>query len=103
MGEDISRSGDRLDGKRAGGQAAIKKYREILNQKGLQALEMELPNSEAVTPEGANVSAEWLDGFATGMSVVKHRLMSAKQKRGLEGIKSELEKPFDSKDGRCEP
>ena len=102
-GEDSSRSGDRLDGKRAGGRAAIKKYREILNQRGLPALELALTNSAPVTPEGDNLSAEWYDGFATGVSVVKHRLTTAKQKRGPEGLKSELEKPFDSKDGRREP
>ncbi len=102
-GDDTSRSGDRLDGKRAGGQSAIKRYREILNQRGLQALELALTDAAPVTPEGENLSAEWYDGFATGVSVVKHRLIKAKQKRGLEAMKSELEKPFDSKDGRREP
>ena len=102
-GDDTSRSGDRLDGKRAGGQAAIKRYREILNQRGFQELELALTKAAPGTPEGGNFSAEWYDGFGTGVSVVQHRLITAKQKRGPEGIRSELEKPFDSKDGRREP
>jgi hypothetical protein len=38
-GDDIGKSGERLDGQRAGGNAAITKYREVLLKEGINGLE----------------------------------------------------------------
>lgn len=102
-GNDTSKSGDLLDGVRAGGKAAIKKYREILAIEGINGLEQALGNSDLVQPENQPKSAQWKDGFKTGFSIVKSRLSEAKKKGGQDGVKRELEKPFDSTEGRQEP
>jgi hypothetical protein len=102
-GVDVGKSGERLDGQRAGGKAAIKKYREVLANKGVESLELALAGSTVITPESQTGSADWQEGFQTGVDIVKHRLAGAKLKDGLAGIKSELDKPFDSKGGRREP
>lgn len=102
-GDDTSKSSEILDGSRAGGRAAIKKYREILASGGTDALERTLAAQDSVQPEGQPKSARWADGFDTSVSTVKSRLSEAKKKGGRDGIKRELEKLFDSTEGRQEP
>ena len=102
-GVDVGKSGERLDGQRAGGKAATKKYREVLDNKGIQGLELALTNANLIKPESERQSVDWQDGFNVGVNIVKSRLARAKLKDGPEGIKSELDKPFDSREGRREP
>jgi len=103
-GEDVGKSGDRLDGQRAGGEAAIKRYREALSTQGLQGLEIALDNPNLVQPQrGTTDSTDWREGFVQGVSVVKQRLIRAKVKDGQAGVAVELTKPFDSKVGRRDP
>ncbi|HKC62927.1 MAG TPA: hypothetical protein VKB86_04785 [Pyrinomonadaceae bacterium] len=102
-GNDTSKSGERLDGFRAGGKAAIKKYREILVTDGAKGLEQALEDTNLIQPEGQSKSSVWADGFNSGVSIVKSRLSAAKTKGGQDEIKRELEKPFDSTEGRQEP
>ena len=102
-GDDVGKSGERLDGKREGGKAAIKKYREILNNEGVAALEKALAKTTFIQPESSNESADWRDGFKTGVNIVTRRLVAAKIKDAQNGIKRELDKAFDSKAGRREP
>lgn len=104
-GDDVGKSGERLDGQRAGGNAAITKYRDVLLTEGIAGLESTLAFAETtlMSPESATRSAEWRDGFRSGVNILKHRLADAKVKGGQEGIRKELDKPFDSKSGRREP
>lgn len=103
-GEDSGKSGDRLDGLRSGGREAIKKYRDVLDHKGVAGLEAAMSDSSFLKPSfEAGRSTDWQDGFRTGLNIATQRLVSAKIKGGLEGVKSELDKPFDSKDREREP
>jgi hypothetical protein len=101
-GDDTSKSGEILDGERAGGKAAIKKYREILVNEGVNGFEQALESRDLIEPESSK-SVEWGYGFHTGVNTVKRRLKEARTKGGQDGIKRELDKPFDSTDGRQEP
>jgi hypothetical protein len=102
-GADANNSGDRLDGMRAGGKAAAKKYREILDAKGVIALEQALAASDLMRPGSQSKSQAWAEGFNTGVNTVKSRLVKAKTEKGLEELRHELNRPFDSTDGRQEP
>ena len=101
-GEDIGKSGEMLGGRQAGGKAAIKRYREILANNGMSGLEQALENQNLIEPENSK-SVEWDRGFDAGINIVKQRLKDARTKGGREGIKHELDKPFDSTEGRQEP
>jgi hypothetical protein len=102
-GDDTSRFADILDGMRAGGKAALKRYREILANEGAQGLEEALAGQNPVRPDAAAKPAEWNDGLTMGVNTVNRRLKAAKAKDGLEGVKRELDKPFDATEGRQEP
>ena len=102
-GEDQIKSGERLDGERAGGRAALKKYREILAADGFDALLEGMANPNLTKPEDPTKSSNWIDGFKTGVNIVKGRLVAAQMKGGHESVRRELEKPYDSTEGRLEP
>ena len=102
-GDDKSKSREMLDGYRAGGKAAVKRYREILASGGGDALEQALASQDSVQPDDKTRSSVWMDGFSSGVSRVKSRLSTAKAKGGQEEVRRELDKPFDSTEGRQEP
>lgn len=99
-GNDSFKSSERLAGQRAGGKAAIKKFREKLNSGGLDVLTNAITQSDIVLPDTSNVSHEWREGFQTGVGIVRNRLKEAKNKGSLAAVKQELEKPFDATEGR---
>jgi hypothetical protein len=102
-GQDTSGSGEMLDGKRAGGRAAVRKYREILAAGGLRSLEQALADPSLVSPENVHKSDAWLRGFNMGVTSATSRLARAKKKNGEDELRRELDRPFDSTDGRQEP
>ncbi|HEV2912035.1 MAG TPA: hypothetical protein VGX92_01855 [Pyrinomonadaceae bacterium] len=99
-GNDSFKSAERLAGRRAGGKAAIKKFREKLATGGLNALTDAITQDNIVDPDPLIVSQDWREGFRAGVGVVRNRLKEAKG--GLAGVAKELEKPFDASDGRQE-
>ena len=102
-GDDTSKSADRLDGIREGGKAAIKNYRKILDNEGDDGFERAMSNPNLIQPEGAPKSSIWDEGFKTGVNMVKRRLRAAKTKGGQDEVNRELDRPFDSTEGRQEP
>jgi len=102
-GDNKGKFAERLDGMRAGGKAAIKKYREILAKDGANGFERAMENSNLIQPEEHSNPGDWADGFNTGVNIVKNRLKAAKTKGEQDEIKRELDKPFDSTEGRQEP
>jgi hypothetical protein len=102
-GEDTGSFGQMLDGKREGGRAAMKKYREILASEGIDGLDKGLAKPDFIRPEVTNKSDAWLRGFRMGVTTTKSRVTAASKKGGQEGVRSELDKPFDSREGRKEP
>lgn len=101
-GDDNAKSGEMLDGIRAGGKAAIKKFREILADSGGDRFEQALDDPDSVQPENSK-KGYWEIGFNMGVNTVKRRLKEAKTKGGRDEVKRELDKPFDSTEGRQEP
>jgi hypothetical protein len=101
-GNDKGKFADWLDGMRAGGKAAIKRYQEILARSGINGIEQELASQTLIEPQSPK-SAEWGYGFSTGVNTVRRRLKEANTKGGQDGVERELEKPFDSTEGRQEP
>lgn len=102
-GADTAKSGDSLDGMRAGGRAAIKMYREILAGQGDVGLDRALSGDNSVPYKGQPKSDEWTRGFDMGVSFVRGRIKRAKEKGGKEGVRHELDKPYDSSEGRQDP
>ncbi len=102
-GEDEYKFAEKLAGVRAGGKAALKKFREKLNKGGLDALSDVLTQDDITAPDILNGSQERKEGFETGVSVVRNRLRRAKDKGGLEAVTRELAKPFDASEGREQP
>lgn len=102
-GDDTAKSGDSLDGMRAGGKAALKAYREILTKQGGAGLDRALSSENSVPHEGEPKSDEWARGFDMGVGFVKGRVKRAKENGGMEGIRRELDKPYDSTEGRQDP
>lgn len=102
-GADTSKSGEQLDGMRAGGRAAVKKYREVLTTKGIDSLELAIGNEDLIQPDNQLRSPQWTEGFRMGVSFVRNQVSKAKVMGGEEAVKRELEKPFDSTEGRQEP
>lgn len=100
-GGDAGGSGDRLDGIRAGGRAALRKYRDTLIRAGVAGLEQTLAGSD-IRPEGPPRSDAWAAGFKNGVSIVNSRLAKAKAEKGQDGLTRELLRPFDSTEGRQE-
>lgn len=101
-GDDAGKYSEMLDGERAGGKAAMKKYREILVGKGFRELEQELANPNSIQPTDPK-SVDWSNGFTMGVNKVKRRLKEAQIKSGENEARRELNKPYDSSDGRQEP
>jgi hypothetical protein len=97
--DDVGKSGEKLDGKREGSKAAVKKFREILENDGVAAVEKVVSEATLIQPQ-EDKSAYWQDGFKTGVRIVTRRLTEAKAKDGKDGIRRELLKLFDSEPGR---
>ena len=102
-GDDTAKSGERLDGIRAGGKAAIKMYREVLVAQGDGGLDRALSSDDFVPHEAQTKSDAWAKGFEMGVDFVRGRLKRAKQKNGRDGVRREIDKPFDSTEGRQDP
>lgn len=99
-GGDTGKTGDTLDGMRAGGKAAIKRYREVLAGQGDAGLERALSSDSPVRYEGQPKSEEWARGFDMGVGFVRGRVKQAKGKGGKNEVRRELDKPYDSSEGR---
>lgn len=99
-GDDTANSGDSLDGMRAGGKAAIKMYREVLAGQGEAGLDRALSDENSVPHEAKPKSDAWARGFDMGVGFVRGRIKRAKEEGGKEGVRRELDKPYDSSEGR---
>lgn len=102
-GDDTGKSGDTLDGMRAGGKAAIKMYREILVSQGDAGLDRALASDDSVPHEAHPKSDEWARGFDMGVGFVRGRIKRAEEKGGKDEVRRELDKPYDSSEGRRDP
>jgi hypothetical protein len=102
-GDDRIKSGERLDGERAGARAALKEYRAIAAAAGVNALVETWDDANLIKADGKMNSSNWLDGFKTGVNIIKKRLAAAKATGGADGVRKELAKPYDATEGRLDP
>lgn len=102
-GADEGRTAERIDGMRAGGKAAIKKFCEVLANEGVNGFEQALENQNLIEPGNRPEHGSWAEGFRMGVNTVRRRLREAKTKGGQGEINRELDKPFDSTEGRQDP
>lgn len=99
-GDDSFHSAQRLAGRRAGGRAAVKKFRERLKTGGPDILTDTVIQNEIVQPDNQVASQDWQEGFQAGVGMVCNRLKNAKGRGGNVEVVRELEKPFDASEGR---
>jgi hypothetical protein len=97
-GPDVHNSRAMLAGMREGAKREKQRLRDLLKRKGPSAV-LELTEADpASDPEPAissKPSAEWLEGFRSGVGSIRHRIKQAAQANGPKQIELELAKPFD--------
>jgi hypothetical protein len=99
-GEDTYKSGERLDGWRAGARAEAE---SILKKIGVNGPDMalndvRLKSSDVLRPtEG---TPEYLDGFRLGVDAMRARVLHSGGKNKVNEIVTELQKPIDLSDRR---
>lgn len=99
-GEDTYRSGERLDGWRAGAHAEVESILNKIETRGLNVAikSIESNGSDTALPSGA--SLEYLDGFRLGVDAVRARALHSERKNNDKGLVNELRRPIDLSDWR---
>lgn len=99
-GDDAFKSAQRLAGQRAGALAALDHFRQISESKGASALIRSVGEDTIGVPQLQANTDEWKQGFDIGVGVVRQRLQKAAERGGIDEVKSELRKPYDTSGGR---
>lgn len=98
-GDDTYKSGERLDGMRAGAHSETRSILSKIRTTGEIALsDLSGNGSDVVAP--ANVSAEYSEGFRIGVDNVRARMKQFRGKKNLDEIVNELQRPVDLSDLR---
>lgn len=95
-GPDNSKASETLAGERAGAALFINQINATLSQKGVPAVLSMLNQDESDLSPSPDASIQFIQGFRTGIGIVKDRLKQAYNKNGIEDINRELQKPFDA-------
>jgi len=98
-GDDTFKMSEKLAGRRAGGQATLKVFRDKSKTQGLIAVSDALEEDLSIAPQ-ADKSPLWKEGFGEGVRIVRVRLQHAKRKGGIPALDLELLQPFDLSEGR---
>ncbi|HEY9404895.1 MAG TPA: hypothetical protein VIQ24_19720 [Pyrinomonadaceae bacterium] len=97
-GPDTHKSSDILAGQRAGARLEKQRLRQLLKEKGQQAVVDDLQKSittDLKTTPDRERSSVWIEGFRSGASAVRGRLKRALQSGDVKAT-SELDKRFDT-------
>ncbi len=94
-GEDKFQTAERLAGQRAGAQAEVSHLRKIERMKGYAALIDAIMDGTDISPPSDH-SPAWVDGFREGINFKWGRLRRANIEAGLNGVLTELQRPFDA-------
>jgi hypothetical protein len=97
-GPDSFQSGERLAGRRAGAQAIAQRFREIFHEKGPSAVLAGVETESVDVTSESNHSARWLEGFQSGITVMRSRIKEAYSQAGLSGIETALTQAFDARE-----
>ena len=96
LGPDRSKASEVLAGQRAGAKLLAGQIRNLLKKNDMASI-MGLLDQEGFSPSTPpNASLRWIQGFRSGIGIIKDRLKQAYQKRGLRDLEIELNKPFDA-------
>jgi hypothetical protein len=87
-GGDTMRTGERVDGTRAGAQAVRDAMMPILKARGVDAVVLSLDTIEAQADQSSLRSSEWLDSFSTGVKWMRERVR--RKGRDYNGVEKEL-------------
>ncbi|MEN3335524.1 MAG: hypothetical protein V7641_4889 [Blastocatellia bacterium] len=99
-GEDTYKSGERLDGWRAGAHAEAE---SLLGKIKTEGVNITLQNLQSKSPDVAfpsNASSEYMDGFRMGIDAIRARVVHTKNKTNLNVVVNELQRPVDLSDWR---
>lgn len=99
-GEDTYKSGERLDGLRAGAHSEAESILSKIRTSGTEVAlnDVRAKSSDVVAP--SNVSVEYSDGFRLGVDAVRARLLQSRGKNKLDDVVNELLRPIDLSDWR---
>lgn len=95
-GQDTCHTVEFLAGERAGGDAAIKWFKNLIEEKGTKAV-VEIIRSRSVSVEKPySASARWDEGFRNGVVIISRRVMDAHDQEGEAEVAAVLSKPYDA-------
>src|SRR5205085_6416571 len=94
-GEDKSQSAELLAGQRAGARTALAYLNQGQKEGGLTALNKIGKLSSLPIAPPPNHSAQWLEGFRSGISIIQEQFQSALNIGNLNEAAAILRKPFD--------
>ncbi|HKE55460.1 MAG TPA: hypothetical protein VKB46_02120 [Pyrinomonadaceae bacterium] len=95
-GRDKCQSAESLAGERAGGEAALKFLRTMLQENGVQAVVQTIRSGGPKVEQPDNQSARWNEAFSRGVEHVGYSVIEAYQKEGEPEVGVILSKPYDA-------
>jgi hypothetical protein len=101
-GADTFKMSEKLAGRRAGGQAALRKLRELSRIQGLETV-FNIIDGEIAVAAPFDKSQLWREGFDEGVRIVQVKLRHTKSKKGNLALEQELLEPFDVSERRQQP
>lgn len=99
-GQDKFQSAELLAGQRAGAHAALDYLNKSQKEGGVMALTRIGKLNSIPIAAPPNHSAQWLEGFRSGASIIQERFRSALNTGNLNEAEAVLHKPFDTSDRR---
>ena len=95
-GPDHSKASETLAGERAGASLFINQINFLLRNKGIEAALSVLKQDESDLSPPADASVHFIQGFRTGIGMMKDRLKQAYTKNGAKEMEIELNQSFDA-------
>jgi hypothetical protein len=95
-GQDSCQSVEYLAGERAGGEAALSWFRNLIKEKGTEAAVEAIRSGGVSVEKPYNPSARWDEAFGRGVEIVGRRVMTAYQNEGAAEVDVTLSKPYDA-------
>ena len=94
-GPDTCQTVEYLAGERAGGDAAIKWFKNLIKEKGTEAVVEIIRNRNVSVAKPDNPSARWHEGFRFGVEIISQRIIEAYHKDSEADVAAVLNKPYD--------
>jgi hypothetical protein len=95
-GPDNSKASETLAGERAGATLFINQVNTLLRNRGIKTALSVINQDESDLTPPSDASAHFIQGFRTGIGIVKDRLKQAFNKNGIGEMQTELNKSFDA-------